>query len=393
MIDAETYYRKLTDLQRAALDDQIALANRRADALRSSPDKRAYTEATAAVEKLQLQRKGLDSSLQDTLAGLSQRRDIDVNRYVMGLSQMSAQQGEAYEYQEATRNMTARIKARFDAEYALQQQYSQRIRALVEQYALDPTSDQRQYAEKLQAEQAYLKEREANFEQAFAREEARRNSFAAQMKDGLSSLGGDAMTNAELAKTAFVTAWQDSQSALEQFITTGKASFSSFATSVLADLAKIALRQAEIGVFKSMASAFSFFSEGGPVLHRASGGPISGPGTGTSDSIPAMLSNGEFVVNAASTKKYRSLLESINSGHMAHFATGGIAATLAPSPAASAVSSERPHFTVNLNGGGGLTEADLKELTQKMQGLVDIQLHKRMTEQGGFGYQIRNGLL
>ncbi|WP_306171000.1 phage tail tape measure C-terminal domain-containing protein, partial [Burkholderia pseudomallei] len=212
-------------------------------------------------------------------------------------------------------------------------------------------------------------------------------------KDGLSSLGGDAMTNAELAKTAFVTAWQDSQSALEQFITTGKASFSSFATSVLADLAKIALRQAEIGVFKSMASAFSFFSEGGPVLHRASGGPISGPGTGTSDSIPAMLSNGEFVVNAASTKKYRSLLESINSGHMAHFATGGIAATLAPSPAASAVSSERPHFTVNLNGGGGLTEADLKELTQKMQGLVDIQLHKRMTEQGGFGYQIRNGLL
>ncbi|VBK09374.1 phage tail length tape measure family protein [Burkholderia pseudomallei] len=393
LIDAETYYRKLTDLQRAALDDQIALANRRADALRSSPDKRAYTEATAAVEKLQLQRKGLDSSLQDTLAGLSQRRDIDVNRYVMGLSQMSAQQGEAYEYQEATRNMTARIKARFDAEYALQQQYSQRIRALVEQYALDPTSDQRQYAEKLQAEQAYLKEREANFEQAFAREEARRNSFAAQMKDGLSSLGGDAMTNAELAKTAFVTAWQDSQSALEQFITTGKASFSSFATSVLADLAKIALRQAEIGVFKSMASAFSFFSEGGPVLHRASGGPISGPGTGTSDSIPAMLSNGEFVVNAASTKKYRSLLESINSGHMAHFATGGIAATLAPSPAASAVSSERPHFTVNLNGGGGLTEADLKELTQKMQGLVDIQLHKRMTEQGGFGYQIRNGLL
>jgi hypothetical protein len=30
------------------------------------------------------------------------------------------------------------------------------------------------------------------------------------------------------------------------------------------------------------------------------GGYISGPGTGTSDSIPAMLSNGEYVINAKS---------------------------------------------------------------------------------------------
>ncbi|MBU9692173.1 phage tail length tape measure family protein [Burkholderia multivorans] len=395
VIDAETYYRKLTDLQKSALDDQIALANRRADALRSSSDKRAYTEAAAAVEKLQLQRKGLDSSLQDTLAGLSQRRDIDVRRYVMGLGQMNTQQEDAYQYQDTTRDMTARAKAEFDARYALQQQYQQRVRQLVEQYALDPASDMKQYAEKLRAEQAYLAERSAGMERFFAREEARRNSFAAQMKDGLLSLGGDAMTSAELARTALVTAWQDSQSALEQFITSGDSNFKKFTASILADLAKIALRQAEVFAIQSISSSFgSFFSEGGPVLHRASGGPISGPGTGTSDSIPAMLSNGEFVVNAASTKKYRSLLESINSGHMAHFATGGIAATLAPSPAASVASSERPHFTVNLNGGGGgLTEADLKELTQKMQGLVDIQLHKRMTEQGGFGYQIRNGLL
>ncbi|MBR8433985.1 phage tail tape measure protein [Burkholderia cenocepacia] len=395
VIDAETYYRKLTDLQKSALDDQIALANRRADALRSSSDKRAYTEAAAAVEKLQLQRKGLDSSLQDTLAGLSQRRDIDVRRYVMGLGQMNTQQEDAYQYQDTTRNMTARAKAEFDARYALQQQYQQRVRQLVEQYALDPTSDMKQYAEKLRAEQAYLAERSAGMERFFTREEARRNSFAAQMKDGLLSLGGDAMTSAELARTALVTAWQDSQSALEQFITSGEGNFKRFTASILGDLAKIALRQAEVFAIQSISSSFgSFFSEGGPVLHRAGGGPIAGPGTTTSDSIPAMLSNGEFVINAASTKKYRSLLEAINSGHMAHFATGGIAATLAPSPAASVASSERPHFTVNLNGGGGgLTEADLKELTQKMQGLVDIQLHKRMTEQGGFGYQIRNGLL
>lgn len=45
----------------------------------------------------------------------------------------------------------------------------------------------------------------------------------------------------------------------------------------------------------------------------ATGGYISGPGSGTSDSIPARLSNGEFVVNAQATKRNRSLLEAINS--------------------------------------------------------------------------------
>lgn len=37
--------------------------------------------------------------------------------------------------------------------------------------------------------------------------------------------------------------------------------------------------------------------------HAATGGHIVGPGTGTSDSIPTMLSNGEYVIRAASAKK------------------------------------------------------------------------------------------
>jgi hypothetical protein len=45
------------------------------------------------------------------------------------------------------------------------------------------------------------------------------------------------------------------------------------------------------------------------------GGLISGPGSGTSDSILAMLSNGEFVQNASAVSKYGvSFMNSINSG-------------------------------------------------------------------------------
>lgn len=55
----------------------------------------------------------------------------------------------------------------------------------------------------------------------------------------------------------------------------------------------------------------------------ATGGYISGPGSGTSDSIPARLSNGEYVIRAAMVKRYRSLLDNINYNGVAKFAQGG----------------------------------------------------------------------
>ena len=60
------------------------------------------------------------------------------------------------------------------------------------------------------------------------------------------------------------------------------------------------------------------------LLGFADGGHVSGPGSGTSDSIPAMLSNGEYVVNAKATAANRPVLEAINAGKAPKFATGGI---------------------------------------------------------------------
>lgn len=58
------------------------------------------------------------------------------------------------------------------------------------------------------------------------------------------------------------------------------------------------------------------------IAKLAAGGPVVGPGSGTSDSVLANLSNGEFVVNASSARAFRPLLESINSNRPS-FARGG----------------------------------------------------------------------
>jgi hypothetical protein len=56
----------------------------------------------------------------------------------------------------------------------------------------------------------------------------------------------------------------------------------------------------------------------------AVGGPVRGPGSSVSDSIPARLSNGEYVVNAHATSQNYALLDAINNGgKMMHYAAGG----------------------------------------------------------------------
>ncbi len=63
---------------------------------------------------------------------------------------------------------------------------------------------------------------------------------------------------------------------------------------------------------------------GGDAPGFASGGHIRGPGSGTSDSILARLSNGEFVMTAAAVKRYGvDFMNMINAGRLPGFASGG----------------------------------------------------------------------
>ncbi|EIY0667514.1 phage tail length tape measure family protein [Salmonella enterica] len=59
-------------------------------------------------------------------------------------------------------------------------------------------------------------------------------------------------------------------------------------------------------------------------LFAATGGYISGPGTATSDSIPARLSDGEYVVRAAAVSHYGvDFLHALNATRLRKFAAGG----------------------------------------------------------------------
>lgn len=81
----------------------------------------------------------------------------------------------------------------------------------------------------------------------------------------------------------------------------------------------------------------------------ATGGYISGPGTGTSDSIPALLSNGEYVIRAAAVRKLgKRHLEMLNHGiPIPRFADGGMVGTVS-----SLDTSPRNLGSLDINLGG-----------------------------------------
>lgn len=81
----------------------------------------------------------------------------------------------------------------------------------------------------------------------------------------------------------------------------------------------------------------------------ATGGYISGPGSGTSDSIPALLSNGEYVIRAAAVRKLgKRHLDMLNRGiPIPRFADGGMVGTVA-----SLDTSPRNLGSLDINLGG-----------------------------------------
>lgn len=133
------------------------------------------------------------------------------------------------------------------------------------------------------------------------------------------------------------------------------------------------------------------FSQGG-IVEAATGGLIRGPGTGTSDSIPARLSDGEFVVRASQTAKHLALLRAINDGKVAAFATGGLVGDgpairaandnrLAANDNAPVVTINAP-VTVNANGGTPEANADLaKKMRREMEAGMRVIVSSEISRQ------------
>jgi lambda family phage tail tape measure protein len=209
--------------------------------------------------------------------------------------------------------------------------------------------------------------------------------------------------------TAFTNLFNGLSDAVVKFAETGKFNFLSLAVSFSEAILKMEVQAAESQVFKLIqtgvlgalgAGAGEVAPGASPIsatsgvtstpLAFATGGYIAGPGSGTSDSINARLSNGEFVVNASATQANRGLLEAMNGGAQPSgktaFATGGLVSSPNVSSGGTALTFNIDNSSTGGVGtgtqGGPTNSARSAALQKELESSV-IEIIRRHSQPGG----------
>lgn len=338
-----TYSRQIEDLRarlntetdltvkaRQAINDQIkALEQKKAAELQKLSEEELQKEIDNRSKLISLQleavKKGSEQEYQLRMQQLFVQRDAEladkelteqmklaiVDKYNRQIDDLVAQHEKeiSEKQQEAVRvrmeNEIMQLQQSGASELdILQEQASQKLELLNSIQQQEGESEQEFLNRKLLANQEYIDAKKAIAEKEVEIEQAKYEAISS-IASGLSSvfeaLGDSNKGFAILSKTLALA---------EIAINTGKAIAAGVAQAQSvpfpANIAAIATTVTTI--LANIATAINTVKS----AKFATGGLVTGPGTGTSDSIPAQLSNGESVMTARATSMFAPLLSSFN---------------------------------------------------------------------------------
>lgn len=229
----------------------------------------------------------------------------------------------------------------------------------------------------LQRQRLDLRMQIANAEQSIAREQDRTAQEAArqtaQTLSGLSgmtgafsamfeALGGEGERYAEFAKTlaVFQVVLAQAEAIANAVASASKAPWFMLPITIASSIATVVAAIAQATQITDSAQTPKY----------ASGGLVTGPGTGTSDSIPAMLSNGEAVMTAQAVNDWGAMLSAMN------VASGGNAIQV----------SNLPQRNDGMKGMERMMERALMNMPAPIVSVVDINKgQKRVKVQNSLG--------
>ena len=171
-----------------------------------------------------------------------------------------------------------------------------------------------------------------------------------------------------ISDTTYTAGTQKAQQAMQNLSISAQTALAEIQTtaSTMTTGLQTAFMQLEIQA-KAAAQALSriAFNFGG----FAEGGYISGPGTSTSDSIPAMLSNGEYVIRSSMVRKYgTNFLNAVNNGNFTkiksgipHYAQGGLVSDLAQEQTARGISNFGKDISNNISNTANISVALVRD--------------------------------
>lgn len=315
----------LTTEAKAAMSATIANLEKQRDAELSEVNEESIREkleqeAAYIEQRLQLATEGTIQEYSLKAEQLKKEKEIELSntkltaeqkqlieeRYQKKLDEMTSEHErkkqekamEALELELSNRLAAAKIAGEDELQVELENA-KKRLDSLQQ---LEGESDAEFKARQLEAQQEYLDAKEELAQREIEIEQAKFEA-ASQITGALSGLfeqlGEDNKAFMILSKTLALA---------EVAINTGKAISSAVAEAAKGPFGIAKAVSLIATIISNMTTAIGIINS----AKFADGGLVEGPGTGTSDSIPAMLSNGESVMTARATSMFAPLLSAIN---------------------------------------------------------------------------------
>jgi len=366
-VELEQQLADLKEKRVLTADQQSLLA--RQDELRAALARNVAEEQALKLAQERARTDALTQSLGATLANDRQQYADQLGAFGRGAREREELQAQQRLYRENQRLMqqAARDLARGQIG---EDTYRQQTEAL-----------RRNLDERLAAQQDY-------FDQLRSLE----GDWTLGAQGGLADYADEARNVADATRSAFSSAFQGAEEALAEFVTTGKASFSDLARSILADLARIALRQSITG---PLASAL------GSVLGGVAGG-FSSPQAPVGGYIPTVdvagglasggpaLPNRFYEVNEQGPE----LFTTRGRTYLMSGADGGYVTPVQTSALGGASGPISISVVVNEGNAQTRTEGEANDMGSRMAEGIRMLVQQeiaRSYRQGGRAWQQRNG--
>lgn len=315
-----------------AINNQIiALEQRKNDALQQLSEEQLMKEVENRQKLISLQlesvKAGSEQEYQLKIQQLVVQRDVELRQKEL-TEQMKLAVTEKYNKEiddlsvqhenDTAKKQADALKLRLDNELAeaklngyselelLRMQEQQKLELKDSLRRMEEESDAEFRARQLAADQEYLDAKQAVIDKEVEMQQNKGESLsvlAGNLSDLLEQAAGDNENMAQLAKILAIA---------EVSIAQGVAIAKAVETATRSSATWIDMLAAIGTVVASVTTVMRKAMKSVKSAKFAQGGKVEGPGSGTSDSIPAMLSNGESVMTAAATSMFAPLLSAFN---------------------------------------------------------------------------------
>ena len=322
----------LTATMRQALNQQIiALEQQKYDALQQLSEEQLMKEVENRQKLISLQlesvKAGSEQEYQLKMQQLVAQRDVELRQKEL-TEQMKLAITEKYNKEiddlsvqhenDTAKKQADALKLRLDNELAeaklngdselelLRMQEQQKLELKDSLRRMGEESDAEFRARQLAADQEYLNAKQAVIDKEVEMQQNKGESLsvlAGNLSDLLEQAAGDNENMAQLAKILAIA---------EVSIAQGVAIAKAVETATRSSATWIDMLAAIGTVVASVTTVMGKAMKSVKSAKFAQGGKVEGPGSGTSDSIPAMLSNGESIMTAAATSMFAPLLSAFN---------------------------------------------------------------------------------